>query len=151
VELEEIIGIALEKDRPLALATPRDVQYGITLALALTDADKNSQGQITKLMNELANRFPEDTVVQFNYLPTIKALVEINQANPAKSIEILEAAQPYELGSPSNISMSLNLYPVYVRGLAYVAAKQGPEAAAEFQKIPRKGRAIFSFSHGRCD
>jgi eukaryotic-like serine/threonine-protein kinase len=105
------------------------------LALALTDANKHSQAQITKLMDDLAARFPQDTVVQFNYLPTIKALLEINLGNPAKAIEIIEAARPYELGSPSNISMSLSLYPVYVRGLAYVSAKQGAEAAAQFQKI----------------
>jgi len=119
----------------LALATPRDVEYGIALALALRDANKRSQTQITKLMDDLAHRFPEDTVVQFNYLPTIKALVEIDLGNPAKAVEIMEAARPYELGSPSNISMSLSLYPVYVRGLAYLSAKQGTEAAAEFQKI----------------
>jgi len=70
-----------------------------------------------------------------NYLPTIKALVEINRGNTAKAVEILETARPYELGSPSNISMSLSLYPVYVRGLAYLSAKQGTEAVAEFQKI----------------
>ena len=119
----------------LALATPRDVEYGIALALALTDANKRSQAQITKLTEDLAHRFPEDTVVQFNYLPTIKAVIEINLKNPAKAIENLEAASPYELGSPSNISMSLSLYPVYVRGLAYLSAKQGKEAAIQFQKI----------------
>jgi Tfp pilus assembly protein PilF len=119
----------------LAFGTPRDVEYGIALARALTDANKKSQAQITKLMDDLANRLPEDTVVQFNYLPTIKALEEINLGNPLKAIEILEAARPYELGSPSNISMSLSLYPVYVRGLAYLSAKQGTQAVAEFQKI----------------
>jgi tetratricopeptide (TPR) repeat protein len=119
----------------LALSTPRDAQYGIALALALTDPNKSSQKQITKLVDDLAHRFPEDTMVQFNYLPTIKALVELNLRNPAKAIEIMEAARPYELGSPSNISMSLSMYPVYVRGLAYLSAKQGTEAAAEFQKI----------------
>ena len=86
-------------------------------------------------MNDLAHRFPEDTVVQFNYLPTVNAMLQINTGNPAKAIEILEAARPYELGSPSNISMSLSLYPVYVRGLAYLSAKQGTQAVAEFQKI----------------
>jgi eukaryotic-like serine/threonine-protein kinase len=122
-------------DGALSLATPRDVEYGIALALALTDANKSSQTQVTKRMDDLARRFPEDTVVQFNYLPTIKALVDINLGNPAKAIEILEAARPYELGSPSNISMSLSMYPVYVRGFAYLSARQGTEAAAEFQKI----------------
>ena len=119
----------------LALSTPRDVEYGIALALALTDTNKHSQAQITKLTEDLAHRFPEDTVIQFNYLPTIKAVSEINLGNPGKAIEILEAASPYELGSPSNISTSLSLYPVYVRALAYLSAKTGTEAAAEFHKI----------------
>ena len=86
-------------------------------------------------MDDLARRFPEDTVVQFNYLPTVNAILQINSGNPAKAIEILEAARPYELGSPSNISMSLSMYPVYVRGLAYLSAKEGSQAIAEFQKI----------------
>jgi len=119
----------------LALASPRDVEYGIALASALTNTSKNSQEQITKRMDDLARRFPEDTVVQFNYLPTVNAILQINTGKPAKAIEILEAARPYELGSPSNISMSLSMYPVYVRGLAYLAAKQATQAVAEFQKI----------------
>ncbi len=119
----------------LALASPRDVEYGIALASALTNTSKNSQAQITKRMDDLARRFPEDTVVQFNYLPTVHAILQINTGNPAKAIEILEAARPYELGSPSNISMSLSMYPVYVRGLAYLSAKQATQAVAEFQKI----------------
>jgi eukaryotic-like serine/threonine-protein kinase len=119
----------------LALASPRDVEYGIALASALTNTSKNSQAQITKRMDDLARRFPEDTVVQFNYLPTVHAILQINTGNPANAIEILEAARPYELGSPSNISMSLSMYPVYVRGLAYLSAKQATQAVAEFQKI----------------
>jgi eukaryotic-like serine/threonine-protein kinase len=100
-----------------------------------SDTNKNSQAQITRRMDDLSRRFPQDTVVQFNYLPTVNAMLQINAGNPAKAIEILEAARPYELGSPSNISMSLSVYPVYVRGLAYLSAKQGTEAAVEFQKI----------------
>jgi serine/threonine protein kinase/Tfp pilus assembly protein PilF len=136
---EALFGNAAEaKQRALAalaLATPRDVEYGIALASALTDTNRNSQAQITKRMDDLSLRFPEDTVVQFNYLPTVNAMLQINAGNPAKATEILEAARPYELGSPSNISVSLSMYPVYVRGLAYLAAKQGPLAAAEFQKL----------------
>jgi len=119
----------------MALAAPRDVEYGIALASALTDTSKNSQARITKRMESLAHRFPEDTVVQFNYLPTVNAMLQIDAGNPGRAIEILEAARPYELGSPSSISMSLSMYPVYVRGLAYLSAQQGAQAAAEFQKI----------------
>jgi serine/threonine protein kinase/Tfp pilus assembly protein PilF len=136
---EALFGNAAEaKQRAsaaLALATPRDVEYGIALASALSDTNKSSQAQITKQVDALSRRFPEDTVVQCNYLPTVNAMLQINAGNPAKAIGILETARPYELGSPSNISMSLSMYPVYVRGLAYLSAKQGPQAAAEFQKL----------------
>ena len=136
---EALFGNATEaKERAsaaLALASPRDVEYGIALASALTGTSRKTQAQITKHMDDLAGRFPEDTVVQFNYLPTVSAILQINTGNPARAIEILEAARPYELGSPSNISMSLSMYPVYVRGLAFLSAKQATQAVVEFQKI----------------
>jgi hypothetical protein len=74
-------------------------------------------------------RFPEDTIVQFNYLPMIHAQIAVSQREPRKAVEALQAASPYELG------VLTALYPVYVRGEAYLAAHRGSEAAAEFQKI----------------
>ena len=45
-------------------------------------------------------------------------------------------AGPYELGAPAlGFYNWPNLYPVYVRGEAYLAAHKGREAAAEFQRI----------------
>jgi len=50
---------------------------------------------------------------------------------------LLQIAVPYELGAPHGSSFGFfgALYPVYVRGEAYLAARQGGEAAVEFQKI----------------
>jgi hypothetical protein len=79
----------------------------------------------------LAKRFPQDTLVRFNYLPTIKAQRALNSNEPPKAIEALKVTTPYELGSVGDMT----LYPVYVRGQAYLAARQGIEAVAEFQKI----------------
>jgi tetratricopeptide (TPR) repeat protein len=88
------------------------------------------------LADDLGKRFPEDTVVQFNYLPTLRAKLELLHANPQEALIILGAASPYELGLPALDYYNWpNLYPVYVRGEAYLAARQGSEAAAEFQKI----------------
>jgi eukaryotic-like serine/threonine-protein kinase len=78
----------------------------------------------------LARRFPEDTVVQSNYTRTIRAQLALNRNNSSKVIEVLQAAAPYELASWLFV-----LYPTYVRGEAYLAARHGGEAAAEFQKI----------------
>jgi hypothetical protein len=58
-----------------------------------------------------------------------------------RAIELLEAAAPYELGTPNLPGFPQALLPVYERGLAYLAAHQGKEAAAEFQKI-RAHRSI---------
>jgi hypothetical protein len=61
----------------------------------------------------------------------------MNQGGPSKAIELLQIAVPYELGTPRSAIHGFfgALYPVYIRGLVYLAAHQGAEAAAEFQKI----------------
>jgi hypothetical protein len=52
-----------------------------------------------------------------------------------KAVEALQTAAPYELGSPGAGALATALYPIYVRGEAYLASNHGGEAAAEFQKI----------------
>ncbi len=118
----------------LALSTGRDAQYGAALALALA----GDAGRAQALAHDLAKRFPEDTVVRFNYLPTIHAQLALtgnDRAKSPKAVEALQAAAPYELGQPGSGSVTFALYPVYVRGEAYLAAHEGSEAAAELQKI----------------
>jgi hypothetical protein len=73
--------------------------------------------------------FPENTVVQFDYLPAIRAQVAMNRGDDAKAVNELQTALPYELGASGGLLV------VYVRGAAYLGAHQGGEAAAEFQKI----------------
>jgi len=116
----------------LAISTGRDVQFGAALALALAGDTSRAQ----ELADELGKHFPENTVAQFNYLPAIRAQLAISHNDSSKAIEALQAAIPYELGSPvSGGAFSPALYPVYVRGEAYLAGHQGSEAAAEFRKI----------------
>ena len=117
----------------LALAKDREVEYGAALALAL--AGSSSRAQV--LADDLEKNFPEDTSVRFSYLPVLRAILAINRRQPSRAIEVLESAAPYELGTPrSNLQGFFGaLYPVYVRGQAYLSAHQGAEAAAEFQKI----------------
>ena len=113
----------------LDLSTGRDVEAVLAVALGLA----GDAARTTRLVSDLAKRFPEDTVVQFNYLPAIRAAIAL-QGAPSDAIEALVPAAPYELGNPRQ-SLSFALYPVYLRGVAYVAAHQGSAAAAEFQKI----------------
>src|SRR5271157_2087302 len=119
--------------KALALAKNREVQYGAALALAI--AGDSSQAQT--LTNDLESSFPEDTSVKFNYLPTVSAFLALNGGDPAKAIELLQVAVPYELGQPRSTQTGFfgALYPIYARGKAYLAARRGAEAAKEFQKI----------------
>jgi eukaryotic-like serine/threonine-protein kinase len=112
----------------LQLSKARDVEYGAAFALALSG---DSSPALT-LANDLEKRFPEDTSVRSSYLPVLRALLD-----PAKAIEALRVATPNELGVPLSWFNGTfgQLYPVYVRGVAYLASHQGAEAAAEFQKI----------------
>jgi hypothetical protein len=131
---EALVGDAAQARQQAAgalkISNDRDTETAAALALALAGDTAQSQ----KLSDDLAKRFPQDTVVQFNYLPTIHAAIALDQSAPAKAITDLQAASPYELGAPAE-RILLNLYPVYVRGQAYLAAHQGAQAAAEFQKI----------------
>jgi serine/threonine protein kinase len=113
-------------------STDRDVQYGAALAFAF--AGDNSRAQT--LTGDLGKRFPEATIVQFNYLPTLRAKLATSRGKASEAIESLGAAASYELGRTTSSTYGWTaLYPAFVRGEAYLAAHKGSEAAAEFQKI----------------
>jgi serine/threonine protein kinase len=114
-------------DSALRLSMGRDERYGVALAHALL----GDSVQASVLADDLGKNFPEDTVVRYNYLPTLHAQIALSRNESSKAIEVLQAAGPYELGNVSNFS----LYPVFVRGQAFLAADQGSEAADEFQQI----------------
>ena len=114
----------------LALSTGRDVEAVSAFALGLA----GDTVQATRLAADLAKRFPEDTIVQLNYLPTIHAATDLEGGSASKAIQALAPAAPYEFGSTAQ-TINLALYPVFLRGEAYAADHQGSAAAAEFQKI----------------
>jgi eukaryotic-like serine/threonine-protein kinase len=90
-----------------------------------------------RLADDLERRFPENTSVRFNYLPVLRARLALARRDPARALELLRSVSHYELGFPRSAAVGSfgALYPVYVRGEAYLATRQGVEAAAEFQKI----------------
>ena len=117
----------------LELSNARDVEYGSALALSLTHDDARAQG----LANDLAKRFPQDTLVQFTYLPLLKALASLQRLQSAESVSLLQTTLPFEFATPGTNFFGFfgGLYPAYVRGQSYLSLRKGEEAAAEFQKI----------------
>ena len=139
---EALAGDAAEARRhaakALQLSSGRNAEFGAALAQAFTGDAAKAQS----FVDDLAERFPEDTIVRFYYLPTLNAQLELNHGHPAKAIDALQASAPYELGSPTGIAGAM--YPVYLRGVAYLAAHRGTEAAAEFQEILEHRALVFS-------
>jgi len=96
---------------------------------ALTQAWIGDSKQAEEIADQLARTYPSDTMLHAFWLPSIRATIEINRNHPAKAIELLQPAAAYEMGE------HLPLLPAYIRGRAYLAMRQGPEATAEFQKL----------------
>ncbi len=117
----------------LKVSKGRDVEYGAAFALALSGNSSRPQ----TFADDLERRFLEDTAVRSNYLPALRGLLALKQNEPAKAIELLQIASPYELGSPPSTFYGFfgSAYPIYVRGEVYLALHQGTEAVAEFQKV----------------
>ena len=119
----------------LALHRSRDADYGPAFALAVL----RQSGQAHKIVVDLEKRYPEDTSVQFSYLPVLRALEALNQGDAARALEMTQVAAPYDFAVPGTAfyvgSFFGAMYPVYVRGLSYSRLGRHREAAAEFQKI----------------
>jgi hypothetical protein len=117
----------------LATADGREVDYAAGFALGLAGDEARAESLAEKLNKE----FPEDTQVQASYVPTLRALAALHRNDPRRAIDLLEANRQYELGIPplAFIHFYGNLYPVYVRGLAYLAMNRAGDAAAEFQRL----------------
>jgi len=84
------------------------------------------------IADKLAKDYPLHTIVQYYWLPTIRGAIELGRNNAAKGIEALQPAAAYELGGVQPFTA---IAPAYMRGLLYLQAKQGAQAAAEFQKL----------------
>ncbi len=143
---EALVGnLAVAKQQAeaaLALASSKDVQGASAIALVLA----GDSARASLLAGDLERRFPEDTMVRFQYLPMIHAASALRGGNASMGVDALAAATPYDLGQGAR----LPLYSAYLRGQAYLAAGQGHNvlhlftrtspalgsaAGAEFQKI----------------
>jgi len=100
------------------------------IAFALTGDAANAN----RLIDDLGKRFSQDTIVQSEYLPMARAGLALTTGNAANAVGTLTVASAYELGHTNN-DFTFALYPVYLRGESYLAAKDGSAAITEFQKI----------------
>jgi eukaryotic-like serine/threonine-protein kinase len=114
--------------RALALAPGRNIK--VLSALALARSGETAQSKT--ILEALQTSDPTNTYLKVYWFPVIEASIAMAQQAPDRAIVALEPSLPYELGSPTP---GVPMYPPYIRGLAYLAQKNGPAAAAEFQKF----------------
>jgi hypothetical protein len=81
------------------------------------------------------------------WLPAIGASVELKRGNAARAIDLLQTTSHYELGSTELFQVG-TMYPVYLRGLAYLKEGQANDASGEFQKILDHRSVILNFPLG---
>jgi eukaryotic-like serine/threonine-protein kinase len=133
------------KSATTALGVSSDSNVRLFAALALARAGDVVRTQA--LVEEMRKANPANTLLNHYWLATTRAAIELGQNNPAKAIEVLQPAAAYELGYSPPFQFG-TLYPVYVRGEAYLALHQGVQAAAEYQKILDHRGIVLNFPLG---
>jgi len=119
-------------DKVLELA-PQSRDAQILAILVLTRL--GDVRRVQTMLDDLAAANVSNTVVQSAWLPTIRAQAEMVGQKPVKALELLDVVKPYERGQLiGNLTYSC-MIPVYLRAEAYLGARRGPQALAEFQKL----------------
>jgi len=123
-----------QAEAALAAAPGRDVRVLVALAFARSGDAVRAQ----KTADGLDQEFPLDTLMKHYSLPTVRALIALGRGDGKQALVLLEAASAYEFGCPQSFANTEPpLYPLYVRGEAYLKSGQPQQAAAEFQKMIR--------------
>ncbi|PYX28615.1 MAG: hypothetical protein DMG77_15380 [Acidobacteria bacterium] len=122
----------------------KEAHQAITSALALSDskdsrfiaayvfAREGDGAQSQKLVSELAKEWPFDTILNQVWLPLAQATNDIQRNHPAEAVARLESAAPYDWGAPP---LGALYWSMYIRGEAFLKARDGVKAVAEYQKI----------------
>ena len=109
------------EDVTQALKLSQSPNVVLNCATALALAGENARA--AKLADDVAQKRPYDTLVQFVEVPLVKAQIELNQGNPAKAIDLLDGALVYARANSGVL---------YVRGNAYLKAAAAPRRCKPF-------------------
>ncbi len=115
--------------------------WDVRVLAALALASAGDVAEAARLADQLGAEHPGSTLIQNYWLPAVRAEIARQSGNPAQAIEALRVAAAYELADTFFPAGSV-IYPAYVRGMAYLRARQGTAAAAEFEKILLHGGMV---------
>jgi serine/threonine protein kinase/tetratricopeptide (TPR) repeat protein len=132
-----------QAEAAIRLMPSRDVRALAAIILARS----GDTAPTNQLVERLAQESPRATMMQAYLLPTVRAILALNRGDWRQAIEFLSTSQ-YDLASPTEFAITAPLYPVYVRGQAYLKAGQGQQAAAEFQEVLDHPGLVVNFALG---
>ncbi len=116
----------------LALAPSLNVRVNSAFVYAFCGDAARAQA----IVSDAAKQAPDDTLLNALALPALRAIIELRRGDGAQAVELLQPALPYERGK---------IEITYLRGMAYLRAQNGQQAAAEFQKVlDQRGAAGLS-------
>jgi tetratricopeptide (TPR) repeat protein len=124
----------------IALAPGRDVELLSAIAYARSGDAASAQ----KLIDRLSRDSPTDTMMQGFWLPSARAALELSHGTPARALEVLEPAAPYDLAAPGQFQLS-TVFPLFFRGQAYLKMGNAAQAISQFQKIIDNPGAVLNF------
>jgi eukaryotic-like serine/threonine-protein kinase len=102
------------------------------LEFALIEARLGNVDEAQELSEQINEKAPQDTLAQHYSRPCIRAAIKLSEHDPAGAVEVLQPAEKYELVSVYGFN---EVYPAYLRGLAFLQLGDGRRAASEFQKL----------------
>jgi len=104
----------------------------VRILAALILARSGDRQRAQALADQLVKEYPADTLVNDYWVPSIRAAIALSDKDPSAAITALQPATHYETGSPPT---GIAMYPLYLRGLAYLQQGRGAEAAMQFDKM----------------
>ena len=107
-------------------ALPLSESYTAQLSTAIDLAMAGDSKRALDIAARIAQKRPNDDFVQAVLVPQVRAAAALSENQPAKAVEFLKAAAPYD---------NNNTIVLYLRATAYLKAGQTTEAEQEFQRI----------------
>jgi DNA-binding winged helix-turn-helix (wHTH) protein/tetratricopeptide (TPR) repeat protein len=144
IEFGDRFRARADANRALAIFPGVDVR----ILAAMTFARIGDAMRAEQLTLDLDRAHSQDTLLNSYWQPSIAAAIALRRRDASKALDLLRATSSYELGISTPSCHSATLYPVFLRGEAYLALHRPKEAAAEFQKFLDHRGAVKNFPLG---
>lgn len=109
-----------------ALGTGSNTTLQSLAAMTLARVRESNPAQA--ITDDIRKKEPLNEMLNGYWMPSVHAVIELNRDRAQQALELLKPSSGYEFG-PYSLPL------VYVRGEAYLKARNGQQAAAEFQNI----------------